>query len=142
MWNRKRNLHEPLSSFIGKEQPRQSKGVLPLTDLASDNKSKALKLALNHLGLSELAGKKGKVERENKKGKTQSCEREGGGDPDNGTKEIIISRTAQLGCSFDKHNIPQGHQEVRKPGQLTVTLLSVLFLQFLSKVSLAFAFPP
>lgn len=41
--------------------------ALALTNLASDNESKALKLALNHLGLLELAGRERKVEREKEK---------------------------------------------------------------------------
>lgn len=43
--------------------------ALALTNLASDNESKTLKLALNHLGLLELAGRKRKVEREKEKKK-------------------------------------------------------------------------
>lgn len=43
--------------------------ALALPNLPSDNKSKALKLALNHLGLLELAGRKIKLEEKREKGK-------------------------------------------------------------------------
>lgn len=47
-----------------KQRATAKQTALALTNLAADNESKALKLALNHLGLLELAGRKRKVERE------------------------------------------------------------------------------
>lgn len=47
-----------------KQRATANQTALALTNLASHNESKVLKLALNHLGLLELAGRKRKAERE------------------------------------------------------------------------------
>lgn len=63
-----RKVHPQAAECVnGKQIATAKETALALTNLPSDSKSKALKLALNHLGLLELAGRKIKAGREKRK---------------------------------------------------------------------------
>jgi len=79
--------------------------ALALTNLASDNESRALKWTLNHLGHLELAGRKRKTEREkDKKERSKVKRRKKIPDPTSKLKKSAGQHSYAFGVCFDKHH--------------------------------------
>lgn len=89
---------------VEKKMATAKETALALTNLPLDNKSKALKLALKHLGLLELAGRKIKAGREEGKGKGVRSAGEKIPNPTSKLKKSEGQHSYAFGVCFGKHH--------------------------------------